>query len=135
MLRVVVDSNLWISYLIGRRLVVLKELFRRGDVLILTSDEQLAELNEVTSRFKFRKYFSQEIAEEAISVLYASSEFVVIDEHVSACRDEDDGFLLELGVNGHADMIVTGDSDLLVLNPFRGIEIVTYRDFEERLKK
>ena len=76
MLRVVLDSNLWVSYLIGRRLAVLKELFSRGDVLVLTSDEQLVELNEVTARLKFRKYFSQEMAEESIAIFSASSELV-----------------------------------------------------------
>ena len=75
-MRVVLDSNLWVSYLIGRRLAVLKELFSRGDVLVLTSDEQLVELNEVTARLKFRKYFSQEMAEESIAIFSASSELV-----------------------------------------------------------
>ena len=39
-------------------------------------------------------------------------------------RSEDDKFL-ELAVNGQADLIVTGDADLLALNPFRDIPIVT----------
>ena len=46
-----------------------------------------------------------------------------------ACRDPDDDKLLELAVNGAADFIVTGDDDLLVMNPFRGIAIVTPAEF------
>jgi len=53
--RVIVDTNLWISFLIGRKLSVLKELFIRGDLALLASHEQLAELGDVASRFKFRK--------------------------------------------------------------------------------
>ena len=46
---------------------------------------------------------------------------------------KDDKFL-ELGVNGNADFIVTGDDDLLILNPFREIEIITPEVFVSRFK-
>jgi predicted nucleic acid-binding protein len=49
---------------------------------------------------------------------------VTITQRVIACRDATDDKFLELAVNGHADVIVSGDADLLVLNPFRGIPIV-----------
>ena len=44
---------------------------------------------------------------------------VTIVERITACRDPTDDKFLELAVNGRADMIVTGDLDLLVLSPFR----------------
>ncbi len=50
---------------------------------------------------------------------------VQITETVQACRDPDDDKILELAVNGGGDYIVTGDDDLPVLNPFRGIAIVS----------
>jgi predicted nucleic acid-binding protein len=50
---------------------------------------------------------------------------VTVVERIAACRDPTDDKFLELVVNGHADIIVTGDLDLLVLNPFRGIPIIT----------
>lgn len=59
MLRVVVDTNLWISFLIGRRFSVLKEFFTRGDLTLLSSYTQLAELGDVASRLKFRRYFTE----------------------------------------------------------------------------
>ncbi len=49
---------------------------------------------------------------------------VAISERIAECRDPTDDKFLELAVNGRADMIVTGDLDLLVLNPFRGIPII-----------
>jgi putative PIN family toxin of toxin-antitoxin system len=131
--RVIVDTNLWISFLIGRKLSVLKELFTRGDLTLLTSYEQLAELGDVASRFKFRKYFTEAQAEELLNLLYASSELVEITERVHACRDDDDDYLLDIAVNGHADIIISGDADLLALHPFRGIDILTYADFERRI--
>jgi predicted nucleic acid-binding protein len=56
--------------------------------------------------------------------LLAAAEMVVITERIAACRDPTDDMFLELEVNGHADMIVSGDPDLLVLNPFRDIPVV-----------
>jgi uncharacterized protein len=132
MLRVVVDTNLWISFLIGRKLAVIKELFTRGDLQLLTSSEQLAELMDVASRFKFRRYFTQVQAEELLNLFYASSELVEVTERVHACRDADDDCLLDIAVGGHADILVTGDEDLLVLHPFRGVEILSHADFERR---
>src|ERR1700730_5304035 len=55
----------------------------------------------------------------------AAAELVTITERIAACRDPTDDKFLELAVNGHADLIVSGDGDLLALNPFRQIPIVT----------
>ncbi len=57
--------------------------------------------------------------------LMATAESVVITTALTGCRDPKDDKFLELAVNGHADLIVSGDIDLLVLNPFRGIPIIT----------
>ena len=55
----------------------------------------------------------------------ASAEYVEITERISACRDPTDDKFLELAVNGRADWVVSGDADLLVLSPFRGIPVVS----------
>jgi putative PIN family toxin of toxin-antitoxin system len=57
--------------------------------------------------------------------LMAAAELVAINERIRARRDPTDDKLLELAINGHADLIVSGDADLLALNPFREIPIVT----------
>ncbi len=54
-----------------------------------------------------------------------AAETVPYAERVTACRDPTDDKFLELAVNGRADLIISGDADLLVLNPFRGIAIMT----------
>jgi putative PIN family toxin of toxin-antitoxin system len=56
--------------------------------------------------------------------LMKAAELVSITERVAVCRDPTDDNFLELAVNGRADLILTGDNDLLVLNPFRGIPVV-----------
>ena len=54
----------------------------------------------------------------------AAAEAVAIAERIAACRDPTDDKFLELAVSGRANLIVTGDPDLLVLNPFRDIPII-----------
>lgn len=65
----------------------------------------------------------------------ASAELVTISERIAACRDPTDDKFLELVVNGHADLIVTGDADLLTLNPFRDIPIVTPAKFVQAVAR
>jgi uncharacterized protein len=59
-----------------------------------------------------------------LSLIVKHGELVTPDRRVAACRDPEDDKLLEIAVNGRADVIVTGDQDLLVLGPFEGIPIV-----------
>lgn len=75
-----------------------------------------------------RPYFASLIAPAThawLKILLAAAETVTITERIVACRDPTDDKFLELAVNGHADLIVSGDADLLALNPFRDIPIVT----------
>ncbi len=57
--------------------------------------------------------------------LMRSAELVSVTERVVACRDPTDDKFLEQAVSGRADLILTGDKDLVVRHPFRGIPIVT----------
>jgi putative PIN family toxin of toxin-antitoxin system len=96
---------------------------------ILISAPVLLELAEVLSRAKLNKYVLEEERMRFLVALLKESELVAITEVVTDCRDVKDNKFLELAVSGSADCIVSGDQDLLVLNPFRGIPIVTPRDF------
>jgi predicted nucleic acid-binding protein len=52
----------------------------------------------------------------------------------NACRDPDDLHLLGLAEAGHASFLVSGDKDLLVLDPYQGTRIVTPRHFWESMR-
>jgi len=65
--------------------------------------------------------------EEFLRALIQKSFFVEVTESIQACRDVQDDKFLELAVSGHASYLISGDEDLLVLNPFQGIPIVTAR--------
>ncbi len=134
-IRLVIDTNIWISFLIGKTLAGLTKAIIENNVTILFSTELFDEVIEVLQRPKFRKYFSQEDIQELISLIHSRVEWIEINNHFDDCRDPKDNFLLDLSVAGTADYLITGDEDLLVLNPYRDIEIVNYKEFTRVLKK
>ena len=129
-MRVVFDTNTLISALLfeqstpGQALVYAS---RQGEVLLSTSLAN--ELNETLQRKKFERYVTAEQREEFLIALVQSAALVEVRETVSICRDPKDNHILELAVSGKADVIVTGDADLLVLHPFRGIAILNPQGF------
>jgi len=104
------------------------------EIKAVVSDEMLKELSEVLSRPRFRNIFTAERIKELFSLLDSYAIVVSPSQKVSACRDEKDNFLLEVALEGKADYLITGDEDLLVLNPFHNTKIVRAKDFEEILK-
>jgi putative PIN family toxin of toxin-antitoxin system len=131
--RFVVDNNILLSALLVKNSApfqVISKIEERD--VILYSEETLLELNQVLSRKKFIKYFAIEEKQAFIFKLLEKAELVEIEESINICRDPKDDKFLELAVSGKADFIITGDQDLLVLNPFRNIEIITAKDFLSR---
>lgn len=102
---------------------------------MLLSLDLLEELNDVFSRSKFDRYLSSEEREDFLEALIERSVLVEITEHMSACRDPSDDKVLELAVNGKAKYIISGDKDLLVLNPFRHIVVITADEFLKKINK
>ena len=86
-------------------------------------------MSRVLARYRFDRYVTREERDEFLASLIGESNLIEITEAVQVCRDPKDDQVLELAVNGNAAYIVTGDADLLVLNPFRGVEIVTPAEF------
>lgn len=96
---------------------------------LLLSEATLAELDEVLRRPKFDKYASEPRRLEFLLALVDLAEVVPVSQQISVCRDPKDDKFLELAVAGRASHIITGDSDLIALHPFRGVAIVTAKEF------
>jgi putative PIN family toxin of toxin-antitoxin system len=129
--RCVIDTNVLISALLqpsGRTGEVLDAVRATGGVLIF-SNETFAELASRLARPKFDRYIDRAMRQQFLSDLAAVAEWVPIMRAVNACRDPDDDKFLETAISGEADCIVTGDGDLLALDPFEGVPILTPRDF------
>jgi uncharacterized protein len=130
----VIDNNVLVSKLLLPNSVsahAVQLAIENG--ILLISEETLAELAEVLSRKKFDKYVSTDDRKTFINKLQVISQKVEIIEKIMACRDAKDDKFLELAINGNAKFIITGDRDLLVLNIFKGIEVITSQDFITRL--
>jgi putative PIN family toxin of toxin-antitoxin system len=80
-------------------------------------------------RSKFDRYASRAPRREFVAFIHANVQFVSIRRSVQACRDPNDDKFLDVAVNGGADVLITGDADLLALNPYEGIPILTAVDY------
>ncbi len=98
-----------------------------GDLLV--SEPIWLELEQVLARPKFNRYITPKERNNFLMDLSETVQFIDVTEQINECRDPKDNKYLELAVSGKAECIVTGDDDLLVLNLFRGIEILTIQEF------
>ncbi len=132
-IRSVIDTNLWVSYLIGRTLANLTKPLENDIISLLFSDELLDELVEVLHRPKFRKYFSLEDVRELLELINLRAEWIEVEGCTDACRDFKDNFLLDLSDAGTAEYLVTGDTDLLEMKQWGKTRIVTATQFNRIL--
>ncbi|HAN74416.1 MAG TPA: putative toxin-antitoxin system toxin component, PIN family [Planktothrix sp. UBA8407] len=132
-LRFVIDTNVLVSSILIASSPpdkALKKVRSLGDILF--SETTFQELQEILNRPKFDRYVSFNIRLQFLAKIKLESEEVTIIENIKVCRDEKDDKFLEVAVNGNANYLITGDKDLLVLNPFRDINIITVNEFLTR---
>ena len=123
--RVVVDTNALISRLLLPDSVPAQAVHEIvTGATLLSSEATIGELADVLARTKFDPYVSVADRQQFLRLLSRVTEIVPITHTVRVCRDPRDDKFLELAVNGEATLIVTGDNDLLSLNPFRDIPII-----------
>jgi uncharacterized protein len=130
--RIIIDTNLWISFLLSKDYVKLDKLFNSENLILLFSRELLDEFVEVARRPKFKKYFSISDLNELLTEIHSRAEFIEVTSEVNLCRDEKDDFLLALAKDGNADFLVTGDNDLLELEKFEKTKILTMTNYLEK---
>jgi uncharacterized protein len=124
-MRVVVDTNVFVS-------AALKESSWPGSVVRWIDEFGGLLKTPSIEQEVFRVLQRPRLAADVVPLfaarlhrIFAAAELVTITERVTGCRDPKDDKFLELAVNGRADLIVSGDADLLVLDVFRGIPILT----------
>ena len=89
------------------------------------------ELADVLSRAKFDPYITIGERQDFLRLFNRIAERIEVVRIIRACRGPRDDKFLELAVEGTADIIVTGDADLLALDPFQGVSILTPARFLE----
>jgi uncharacterized protein len=96
---------------------------------VAASSAMLAELKASLEKPKHQKYASIEKRLHFYDIFKANTQTITVTESITACRDPKDDMVLELAVSAGSLIIVSGDKDLLTLSPFRGIEILSPRQF------
>jgi len=131
--RVAVDTNVVVSRLILPQSLPAQALRRAElEARLLVSETTMYELADALARPKFDRYISLENRKSFIRRLSEIAEFVSIIQVVRECRDPRDDKFLEVALNGRADLILSGDADLLALNPWREISILSPADYLRR---
>jgi uncharacterized protein len=126
----VLDANLIVSALLNKKGKARQALDKAQTIgTVLMSVSILQELEEVLSRPKFDKYLTLVERQLFLTGFVKTVELVEVGETIEVCRDPKDNKYLELAVSGKATCIVSGDADLLVLNPFRNIPILSIPQF------
>ena len=131
--RVVIDTNVLISGLFSTTSIPAKAVEKAATkAQLVATIETLRELIETLHSPKFDRYVRRERRDALLERVASLVEIIDVLQLIRASRDPKDDKFLEAAVNGRADVIVTGDKDLLDLNPFRGIAIVTPADYLAR---
>lgn len=128
----VLDTNVFVSMLMGGRVGQINDAWREGKFTLVVSDEIVSEYLDVLQRPKFR--LSPQLILFVMGRVQRKAQFVLPTERITAViADPTDNKFLEAALAGQADCVVTGDKHLLPLHPFRGISILKAHQFIEQL--
>ena len=139
MLRAVLDTNIVVSGTITRagHAAQILNAWIEGEFLPVLSPDILAEMRRVLSSPKIRRhqFLTPGQAEDLLALLEATAIVVAGREEVQVCRDPSDDKFLAAAVEGKAGYIVSGDPDLITLRAYRGVTIVSPRQFLALLRR
>lgn len=131
--RIVLDTNILLSFLISKRHIQIDTLLKTEKVELVFSEELLHEFLEVINRPKFRNLLKQDDINELLGSLHGVSTVVKVTSSVKKCRDAKDNFLLALCKDSKANYLITGDDDLLVLKQFEKTRIIKYTEIKKEI--
>ncbi|MEX2565880.1 MAG: putative toxin-antitoxin system toxin component, PIN family [Cyclobacteriaceae bacterium] len=125
--KIILDTNIWISYIIGRKLDEIAKLILAQDLIVYSCKELEEELKEVLSRDKFRKLLQYD---PGIYLNYIQNLTISIPvySHFEGCPDKKDNFLFDLAIQSKSDFIVTGDKLLLTIKVDK-VDVVSFTHF------
>ena len=138
-MRAVLDTNLLVSYLLTHHppiATIIDGFLAQDEFVMVTAPELLAELDRVLTYPKLQRYYTDEERTRFVALVMALGEVVDLPETIPRiCRDPDDDRLIACAVVGEADVIVSGDNDLLALERVGDIPILTAAQFLAMLEQ
>jgi len=133
-MKVILDCNIWISFLLGHQTVLMQHLLTNSSIDIYVCSELLAEIEDVGGRQKIRKYIRASDVAILFDLLHDNCVLVKINSTATyPVRDAKDLYLLSLAETVKADILVSGDKDLLVLKQHGATRILTLAELKNLL--
>src|SRR5690606_3685153 len=133
--KIIIDTNLWISFLISKNPAQIEYLLLSEKFDTLFSNKLFEEFVAVASREKFQNYFPFADIFALLQMLLIHTNFITVNSETNLSRDEKDNFLLDLAIDGKADYLITGDKDLLILKKIKTTKILTYTEIATEMEK
>ena len=129
-MKIILDCNIWISFLIGHQTNLIQQILTDTRFDVYICDELLEEIHEVSSRPKIRTRIGDEELDDFFRIIYAFCRMAKIERQAqSEIRDPKDLYLLSLAESIDADYIVSGDADLLDLKQHKQTKLLKLVDF------
>lgn len=129
-MKIIIDTNIWISFLLGKRLAFLKEVFYDKNIDIYMSEILINEIRDVIKRPKFKGKIDTESTKLLFEIIDKRCKHIDIPEvRDIEIRDKKDIFILTMARCCKADYIISGDEDLLVIHIFEGTKILKFSEF------
>ena len=136
-MRVVIDTNLLVTYLISHRdpmATIIDDHLAQGDFAMLSSPELLAELDRALSYPRLQKFYDKDTCLRFVALIAQLAEMQNLPDEIPAIsRDPDDDKFIACAIAGRADFLVSGDQDLLTLERVGDVRIITARELLEIL--
>lgn len=133
-IRIILDTNWYISATINKNSRrILYKILTDPHLVILFSEEIIQEYKAVIDRDKFKKIIKVSQALRFLNLVMPKLEHITIQTAVKQSRDPKDNYLLSLSIDGHADYLITGDMDLLILEQIEQTKIIRLNNFLQTL--
>jgi len=135
-MKIILDTNIWISFLIGHRLPEIRMIITDERFEVFVCPQLMGEIIDVASRDKIRRYIPSTDISDLLRIIRAFCYSVEIEEDaVSEIRDPKDLYLLSLAETIDAFYIVSGDADLTTLGKHGNTRIITLSEFKDLYHK
>ncbi len=128
--KIIIDTNLWISFLLTRQWIFLDGLLEQGRYKLVFCKRLWDEFLDVSQRPELAKYFNWSDIEDLVQIMDKYAIMYEIISDIDLCRDKKDNFLLSLAVDSNANYLITGDNDLLVLKEIGKTKIISINEFK-----
>lgn len=134
-MKIILDCNIWISFLIGHRVNLVRQILTDVRFDVYVCSQLMDEIKNVAQREKIRKYVSENDVEELCRIIFAFCKPVAIDGYANVfVRDPKDLYLLSLAESIDADYIVSGDYDILDIKSYNKTSMITLSEFREMMQ-